>query len=138
MTAQLSIVHSVTMEQALQTVIHDLRLPEKLRKALMAYRDLRERETGVLPAEGEEYTCLPEIIRSGFARREDENRESPPGVQEELWIKLCYNAELLDWSVEINGLRHEHVTTEVMEALVECALIVAEMSSKRGLTWRLQ
>jgi hypothetical protein len=33
-----------------------------------------------------------------------------------------------DWSVVINGQRHEHVTTEVVEALVECELIVAETS----------
>ena len=33
-----------------------------------------------------------------------------------------------DWSVEINGLRYEHVSAEVMENLVECALIVAQKS----------
>jgi len=138
MTEHLSIVHRITIEQALQTVIRDIRLPQGLRNALMAYRDQRDLETGVMPAEGEEHTHLPEIIRSGLTRHEDETRESTPRVQEEFWIGLCYNEGFLDWSVDINGLRHEHVTTEVMEALVECALIVAEISSKRVLSWRLQ
>ena len=41
-------------------------------------------------------------------------------------IDLWRNDESQDWSIEINGLRHEHVTSEIMEDLVECALIVAE------------
>jgi hypothetical protein len=36
-----------------------------------------------------------------------------------------------DWSVVINGQRHDHVATEVVEALVECELIVAETSLTR-------
>jgi hypothetical protein len=43
-------------------------------------------------------------------------------------IDLWHNTEALDWSIEINGLRHEHVTSEVIETLVECAVIVAEKS----------
>jgi hypothetical protein len=31
-----------------------------------------------------------------------------------------------DWSVELNGLRHEHISSQVVEDLVECALILAE------------
>jgi hypothetical protein len=31
-----------------------------------------------------------------------------------------------DWSVEINGLRHDHVSSKTLEDLVECALIVAQ------------
>jgi hypothetical protein len=45
-----------------------------------------------------------------------------------LKIDLWHNDEALDWSIEINGLRNEHVTSETLEALVECALIVAEGS----------
>jgi hypothetical protein len=52
----------------------------------------------------------------------------------ELKIDLSHNYEAQDWSVEINGLRHEHVTSEVLEALVECALIVAETSLTKPLT----
>lgn len=43
-------------------------------------------------------------------------------------ITLWRNDEMLDWSVEIGGRRHEHVTSEIVEALVECELIVAETS----------
>jgi hypothetical protein len=52
----------------------------------------------------------------------------------ELKIDLSHNYEAQDWSVEINGLRHEHVTSEVLEALVESALIVAETSLINPLT----
>ena len=53
-------------------------------------------------------------------------------------IDLWLNDEVQDWSIEINGLRHEHVTSEIMEDLVECALIVAERtlteaSTRQGL-----
>jgi hypothetical protein len=44
----------------------------------------------------------------------------------QITIDLWRNDEALDCSVEINGLRHEHITSEIMEDLVECALIVAE------------
>jgi hypothetical protein len=53
-------------------------------------------------------------------------------------IDLWHNYEALDWSIEINGLRHEHVTSEVIETLVECALIVAEKSLTRPVTGLLQ
>jgi hypothetical protein len=44
----------------------------------------------------------------------------------EIKINLWHNDEAMDWTVEINGVRHEHVTSEILEALVECELIVAE------------
>jgi hypothetical protein len=53
-------------------------------------------------------------------------------------IDLWHNDEAQDWSIEINGLRHEHVTSEIMETLVECALIVAEKSLTRAVTGLLQ
>jgi hypothetical protein len=43
-------------------------------------------------------------------------------------ITLSRNLAMRDWSVEIDGQRHEHVTADVVEALVECQLIVAETS----------
>jgi hypothetical protein len=36
-----------------------------------------------------------------------------------------------DWSIEINRPRHEHVSGEIVETLVECAPIVAEKSLTR-------
>jgi hypothetical protein len=53
-------------------------------------------------------------------------------------IDLWHNYEALDWSIEINGLRHEHVTSEIIETLVECALIVAEKSLTRAASGLLQ
>jgi hypothetical protein len=53
-------------------------------------------------------------------------------------IDLWHNDEALDWSIEINGLRNEHVTSETLEALVECALIVAEGSLISNVTRLLQ
>lgn len=43
-------------------------------------------------------------------------------------IRLWRNSEAQDWHVEMNGVRHMHVTTEIMEDLVEAAMIVAENS----------
>jgi hypothetical protein len=56
----------------------------------------------------------------------------------QLKIDVWHNDEALDWSIEINGLRHEHVTSEILEALVECALIVAETSLTKPITELLQ
>ena len=52
-------------------------------------------------------------------------------------IYLWRNDEALDWSVEINGLRHEHITSEIMEDLVECSLIVAERTLTEASTSQL-
>jgi hypothetical protein len=53
-------------------------------------------------------------------------------------IDLWHNDEALDWFIEVNGLRHEHVTSEIMETLFEYALIVAEKSLTRAVTGLLQ
>jgi Asp-tRNA(Asn)/Glu-tRNA(Gln) amidotransferase B subunit len=47
---------------------------------------------------------------------------------QEINIKLCHNHDSADWSIEINGLLHEHVSAREMEDLVEAAMIVAEKS----------
>jgi hypothetical protein len=46
----------------------------------------------------------------------------------EINIKLQRNDELKDWSMEINGRLHEHVSDEGLTDLVEGALIVAAKS----------
>jgi hypothetical protein len=46
----------------------------------------------------------------------------------EINIKLCHNHGSGDWSIEINGLLHEHVSAQEMEDLVEATMIVAEKS----------
>jgi hypothetical protein len=43
-------------------------------------------------------------------------------------IDLWHNDDARDWSIEINGVRHDHVTIEIAETLVECAMIVAQKS----------
>jgi hypothetical protein len=57
---------------------------------------------------------------------------------QQITINLWHNDEALDWSIEINGLRNEHVTSEIIESLVECALIVAEKSLAGAVTGLLQ
>jgi hypothetical protein len=47
---------------------------------------------------------------------------------QQIKITLWLNNETRDWSVEIDGQYHPHVTSDVVEALVECELIVAETS----------
>jgi hypothetical protein len=46
----------------------------------------------------------------------------------EINIKLCRNEELHDWSIEINGQCHEHVSSEGLTELVEGSLIIAARS----------
>lgn len=57
-------------------------------------------------------------------------------VMQEIKIKLWRNDQAQDWSIEINGLLHERVSSEIMEDLVECALIVAEKSWTEASTRR--
>jgi hypothetical protein len=46
----------------------------------------------------------------------------------EINIKLFRNEELHDWSMEINGRFHEHISNEGLTDLVEGSLIVAAKS----------
>jgi hypothetical protein len=62
-------------------------------------------------------------------------RWSQEGPIREIKIRFWRNAEAQDWSVEINGLRHEHVSSDILEGLVEAALIVGE-EQLRELTTR--
>jgi hypothetical protein len=50
------------------------------------------------------------------------------GAMREINIKLWRNEELHDWSMEINGRFHQHVSNEGLTDLVESALIVAAKS----------
>jgi hypothetical protein len=117
MADQRIIVRTLTLERAIRTVIHDVRIPKKLRTALSIYQD----------RQGDMGSCEPDWVASGPSCE-------PTAVERKIEICLWQNEEMLDWSIEIDGQRHEHVTSEVMEALVECALIVAQMSLTRALT----
>jgi hypothetical protein len=46
----------------------------------------------------------------------------------ELHLQISRNEEAGDWSVVINSLRYEHISSQILEDLVECAVIVAENS----------
>jgi len=46
----------------------------------------------------------------------------------ELHLQISRNEEAGDWSVGINGLRYEHISSEILEGLIECAVIVVENS----------
>ena len=120
MTEQRTIVRNMALEEAIRTVIHDLRVPEKLRTALAVYQDVssdpNNNEIDTLWTEQTGPACLGKAIH----------------------LILWHNDESLDWSIEIDGQRHEHVTSEVMEALVECALIVAQMTLTRASAQRPQ
>ena len=43
-----------------------------------------------------------------------------------------------DWSIEINGLRHDHVSSQIMEAFVETSMVMAEKSLIEAATRRPQ
>jgi hypothetical protein len=45
-----------------------------------------------------------------------------------LHLQISRNEEAGDWSVVINGLGYEHISSEILEGLVECAVIVVENS----------
>ena len=127
MTEHLTRAGFDALEQAIQTVIHDSRVPKTLRTALGVYQDqlaiLNNRETAMMRAGLTEPAGPPETIRSSLTMIE---------------IYIWRNDESFDWSVEINGQRNCHVTSDVMEALVECAVIAAETSLMRGFSDRPQ
>jgi hypothetical protein len=153
MTEQQHAARITDLERAIQTVIHDLRVPKKLRTALAVYQKQRDdqdnRKIETRGPERTEPTCLPKKTQSSLtivsercnprnAAHEDSYfLDWPIPIEREIRILLWPNDESRDWSIEINGQRHEHVTGEIMEALVECALIVAQMSFNKSVQ-RLQ
>jgi hypothetical protein len=46
----------------------------------------------------------------------------------ELNLQISRDEEAGDWSIAINGLCYEHVSSHILEDLVECAVLVAENS----------
>jgi hypothetical protein len=146
MTEQHTIVRVDALENAIEMVLQDLRVPKRLRTALAAYQNdraglnsrglsLRQgRSSGPSNGSGGADVCQCDNSRGSS----DEDRtilsRVRTTIEQGIEIQMWLNDESLDWSVEINGQRHEHVTSEVMEALVECALIVAQMSLTRALT----
>ena len=133
-----------TLEEAIQTVIHDPRTPKKPSFPLAAYEQqaahLHEREIPVPPADQAGPNCLARTISPGpgavcqaGASQSITNEDryilncGHALIQRQITISLWHNDESLDWSIEIDGQRHDHVTSDITEALVECALIVAQI-----------
>jgi hypothetical protein len=132
-----------TLEQAIQTIAHDDRVPKTLRTALEAYQErraeLNKAEFGRKLSGRTEITYLPNITHSSDAGPYPCNSPTESTVVEQaLWVRMQYNRQSHDWSVRINGYLHEHVTSEVMEALVECAVLCAETSLFEAIPQRLQ
>jgi hypothetical protein len=144
MTEQVSAVRIKILEEVIRTVVHDLRIPKKLRVCLAAYQDqvahLNEPEIRFPPADQTGPNRLTKTIPPGLsgicqtcAPRRITNEDrcilncEHALIHRQIAISLWYNDESLDWSIEIDGQRHEHVTSDIMEALVECALIVAQI-----------
>jgi hypothetical protein len=117
MTEDLTRAGFDALEQAIQTVIHDARVPKTLRTALGIYQDQRAVVNDRKIA----------LMRAG---------QTGPACPIE--IHIWRNDESFDWSVEINGQPNHHVTSDVMEALVECAVIAAETSLMRAFSHRPQ
>ena len=147
MTKQSTIVRiTEPLDQAIQTVIQDIRIPKNLRNALEAYgRQWAEQkpEVGTMRPEHTDVTCRPEIIRSTEAdpypcsspsfAHEDSFLLSWESIVIEPGLRIIARSDKhsLEWSIDINGQRNERVTFKVMEALIECALIAIENSLKR-------
>jgi hypothetical protein len=154
MTTQSTISRHDALEQAILTVIHDARIPKTLRTALGVYRrrwaEPNNPEAGTMRPGHTEVTCLPEIFRSsdadpypcispGFAHEDDYLLSSESAVIEQgLRIRVRFNKPSLDWSVEINGHRNESVTSEIMEALIESAVVAAVTLLMRAFSRRTQ
>jgi hypothetical protein len=50
----------------------------------------------------------------------------------EIRIIMCWHkGACKDWSVAIGGQLHTHISTDILEALIECEVIVAETSLTR-------
>jgi hypothetical protein len=141
MTEQVTIMCADALEGAVQTLIHDLRVPKKLRTALAVYQSqragLNNRGLSVLPARPSGRSngsgSIADVCpRDNSRSSSDETRKILTHlrtmIEQRVEIQMWLNDESRDWSVEINGQRHEHVTSDVMEALIECAVIVAETS----------
>jgi hypothetical protein len=138
MTEQRNVVRVDNLETAIETVLHDLRVPKSLRAALAVYHNqragLNNRGLRILAGGSSDLSkgsggaaegCQRDNLSASDKDGTILNR-APATIVQGIAIQMWFNDESLDWSVEINGQCHEHVTSEVMEALVECAVLVAE------------
>jgi hypothetical protein len=43
-------------------------------------------------------------------------------------VTFCWNDDEKDWTIEINDLRHDHVSSEALKGLFDATVMVAERS----------
>jgi hypothetical protein len=142
------------LEQALQTVIHDRRIDEKLGSA-SAVCQQEQRDVAALrsvlyaASKRSQPTCRKRFAPNslGLAKATAQKTSQMNtvrmiceriSIEREIRISLWHNDESDDWSIKINGEHHDQLTSEIMEALVECALIVAQTSLTRAFAQRPQ
>lgn len=143
MTQQRNISCVGDLDKAIEAVVQDLSVPKELRTALAVYQSqqarskrrgpslLPGRSPGLSKGSGIADVCQPAGPPSGVRDPTTVNSRTRMTMTQGIEIQMWLNDESQDWSVEINGQCHEHVTSEVMEALVECAVIIAEASVLR-------
>lgn len=147
MTTQSTIVRTDPLDQAIQTVIQDIRIPKNLRAALADYQrkraDLNNHGISVVAPKPKSPSsfhladgCQPDNSGS------NEGNSIPNGVcadlAQKIDIQMWIDVESLDWCAEINGYRHKHIALEILEALIECAVIEAAGSVMRTFSVRPQ
>jgi hypothetical protein len=128
MTMQSTIVRPDALDQAIQIVIQDIRIPKNLRTALAVYQNQRADRLANGCKPDNSRSCEGNGILNCFCT----------GLGQGMNIQMSIDSESLEWSVEINGVRHERVTRDDMEALIECAVIVTETSMLKLLSARPQ
>jgi len=137
MTKPLTTVRVDALEQAIRTVIHDLRIPKDLRTALAVYQNQRaELNKRGVGKESPQPTRISKAFRliNGYQPENNDNRRTPNSVcstmEQGLSVHMWIDGELPYWSGYINGVRRDHVTTELMEGLIETAVIDSELSAQ--------
>lgn len=152
MTKQFTILRTGPLEQAIQIIIDDRRTPAELRKALAVHRDqwryMTNLESAVPKATQAEPSYMLKLVHSNVAEAstswvaQDAEGSCTPNLpfplKQGMNVIITLNNAALDWSVEINGVLIEHVTSEIMEVLLECAIIKAQLSLTGSCETRLQ
>src|SRR5271155_5825078 len=120
MAEQRNIVPVDALEKAIETVLHDRRVPKKLRTALAVCQEQRAQlnncEIGKPWVGQTGIGCLLKTMRPSLIevrqpcdtqRKPHEERSmpncEPMTIEREIKICLWHNDESLDWSMEING-----------------------------------
>jgi hypothetical protein len=123
MTKQSSIVRADPFELAIETVIHDTRVPRHLRTALAAYRSQRANPNNhgisvVSPrSKSPSKTCQPA-----------DGCRFCTSLAQKIDIQMWIDVESLDWFLQLNGHLHERITLETVEALIDFAFVASVRS----------